>query len=332
MPVPEPGFEDKRFYVWFDACIGYVSSTMEWAERIGDPDRWREYWQEPDTKLIHFIGKDNTVFHALVWPAMLTWAGEDGEEPFILPYDVPANEFMNLEVVVDGEPRAMQMSTSRNLAVWLHEALDRFPADPLRFYLASNLPETGDVVFSWREFQIRVNSDLIGNLGNYINRVLSFTEKYFDGELSRPSKLPEDARQVFEDFKELERRYESRMLAPRPRDALAELLAMGRRANQFFDASAPWKTRRDDLEQTQATLYVCSALLGSIAYHASPYVPGSIERLHSFFDGPISRISGLDLPESYRVTDPKPLFQRIEDDQVGAAEKQLSDALRGDVG
>ena len=107
VPIPEPGFEDKRFYVWFDAPIGYISSTMEWAENIGEPDRWREYWQEPDTKLIHFIGKDNTVFHSLVWPAQLMGAAEDGEEPFILPYDVPANEFMNLEVVVDGEPRAM---------------------------------------------------------------------------------------------------------------------------------------------------------------------------------------------------------------------------------
>ncbi|MDQ3428790.1 MAG: methionine--tRNA ligase, partial [Actinomycetota bacterium] len=186
VPVPEPGFEDKRFYVWFDACIGYVSSTMEWAQNTGEPDRWREYWQEPDTRLIHFIGKDNTVFHSLVWPAQLMGVGEDGEEPFVLPYDVPANEFMNLEVVVEGERRAVQMSTSRNLAVWLHEALDRFPADPLRFYLASNLPETGDVVFSWREFGTRVNSDLIGNLGNYVNRVLSFTEKYADGESLRP--------------------------------------------------------------------------------------------------------------------------------------------------
>jgi len=330
VPIPEPGYEDKRFYVWFDACIGYVSSTIEWAENIGDPDRWREYWQEPDTKLIHFIGKDNTVFHALVWPAQLMGVGEDGEEPYVLPYDVPANEFMNLEVVVDGEPRAMQMSTSRNLAVWLHEALDRFPADPLRFYLASNLPETGDVVFSWREFQSRVNSDLIGNLGNYVNRLLSFTEKYADGEAPRPDELPEDAVRVFEDFKEIEARYETRMLAPRPRDALGELLAMGRRANQFFDASAPWKSRKEDPERTKTTLYVCSALLGSIAYHAEPYIPDAIERLRAFFDGPITRVSDLDLPDVYRVKDSKPLFQRIEDDEVAVAEKQLSYAVRGD--
>jgi methionyl-tRNA synthetase len=333
VPVPEPGFQDKRFYVWFDAPIGYVSSTMEWAENMGEPDRWREYWQEPDTKLIHFIGKDNTVFHAVVWPAMLMGVGEDGKEPYVLPYDIPANEFMNLEVVVDGVPRAMQMSTSRNLAVWLHEALERFPADLLRFYLASNLPETSDVVFSWREFQGRVNSDLIGNLGNYVNRVLSFTEKYFDGEALRPEDLSDDGRAVLEDFKELEARYEARMLAPRPREALGELLAMGKRANRFFDSGAPWKTRKEDPDQTRITLYVCSVLLGSIAYHAAPYVPEAVERLQGFFDGPVARVSDLEkLPEGYRVEGAKPLFRRVEDEEVATVEWQLSRVVRGESG
>jgi methionyl-tRNA synthetase len=326
--VPEPGFEDKRFYVWFDAPIGYVSSTMEWAQRVGEPDRWREYWQEPDTRMVHFIGKDNTVFHAVVWPAMLMGTAENGEEPFILPYDVPANEFMNLEVVVDGERREMQMSTSRNLAVWLHEALDRFPADPLRFYLASILPETGDVAFSWREFQGRVNSDLIGNLANYVNRVLSFTERYFDGELIRQGEPSAEAKEVFADFEELERRYEERMLAGRPREALNELLSMGRRANRFFDSEAPWKSRKDDPERARATLYACSALLGSIAYHAAPYIPDAIDSLKEFFSGPVERISDLDLPESYRVEGAKPLFKRVEDAEVAAAEEQLSKAAR----
>jgi methionyl-tRNA synthetase len=331
VPVPEPEFEDKRFYVWFDAPIGYVSSTMEWAENTGEPDRWRDYWQEPDTRLIHFIGKDNTVFHAVVWPAMLMGVGEDGEEPYVLPYDVAANEFMNLEVVVDGERREMQMSTSRNLAVWLHEALDRFPADPLRFYLASILPETADVAFSWREFQSRVNNDLIGNLGNYVNRVLSFTERYFDGELPRSEETSQGAGEVFADFKELERRYEERMLSSRPREALGELLAMGRRANRFFDAQAPWRSRKEAPQEAQNALYVCSILLGSIAYHAAPYVPEAIERLHGFFDGPIARVSDLEkLPTGYRVKGAKPLFRRVEDQQVAAAERLLSRAMRGE--
>ena len=329
VPVPEPGFEDKRFYVWFDAPIGYVSSTMEWAENVGEPDRWREYWQEADTRLVHFIGKDNTVFHAVVWPAMLMGVGEGGDEPYVLPYDVAANEFMNLEVVVDGEPRAMQMSTSRNLAVWLHEALDQFSADLLRFYLASILPETGDVVFSWREFQSRVNSDLIGTLGNYVNRTLSFTEKYFDGTLHRPEGLADEAREAFEDFKEMEARYERRMYAQRPRDAFSELLAMGRRANRFFDAAAPWKSRKDDPEAARAALYACSVLLGSIAYHASPYVPEAMQRLHGFFDGPLARVSDLEtLPEAYGVSGAKPLFRKVEDGEVEAAEEKLASAAR----
>jgi len=331
VPVPEPGYEDKRFYVWFDACIGYVSSTVEWAENEGEPDRWREYWQEPDTRLIHFIGKDNTVFHALVWPAQLMGVGEDGEEPYVLPYDIPANEFMNLEVVVDGERREVQMSTSRNLAVWLHEALDSFPADPLRFYLASILPETSDVAFSWREFQARVNNDLIGNLGNYINRTLSFTERYFDGDLPRPEEFSEEAEEVFADFRELERRYEERMLAIRPREAFAELLAMGRRANRYFDAQAPWKSRKENPDEARGSLYAGAVILGSIAYHAAPYVPEAVERLQGFFEGPIARISDLEkLPEVYRTEGAKPLFARIEDEEVAAAEVQLSRAVRGE--
>jgi methionyl-tRNA synthetase len=332
VPVPEPGYEDKRFYVWFDACIGYVSSTVEWSEDTGEPDRWREYWQEPDTKLIHFIGKDNTVFHALVWPAQLMGVGEDGEEPYVLPYDIPANEFMNLEVVIDGERREVQMSTSRNLAVWLHEALDRFPTDPLRFYLASILPETADVAFSWREFQTKVNNDLIGNLGNYGNRVLSFAERYFDGELSRPEQLSEDAGEVFADFRELEMRYEERMLSIRPREAFAELLAMGRRANRFFDAQAPWKSRKEDPDRARESLYACAVLLGAIAYHAAPYVPEAVERLRGFIDGPVARVSDLEkLPEAYRVQGAKLLFARIEDADVAAAEEELSRAVRGET-
>lgn len=325
VPVPEPGYEDKRFYVWFDAPIGYVSSSMEWAQAMGTPERWREYWQDNETRLIHFIGKDNTVFHAEVWPAMLMGVREDGEEPFILPYDVLANEFVNLEVVVDGVPKAMQMSTSRNLAVWLHEALDRFPADPLRFYLASILPETGDVVFSWREFQTRVNSDLIGNLANYINRVLSFLDKYFSGEVRRPDKLTQSATDVLADFKQIETRYDTKMREGRPREALAELMALGRRANRFFDAEAPWKTRRENPGEAAATLYACSVLLGSIAYHASPYIPGSIEQLQTFFSGPVAPVKDLqELPAGYQVENPQTLFTRIEDAEVIAAEEVLS--------
>jgi methionyl-tRNA synthetase len=320
--VPEEGFEDKRFYVWFDALIGYVSSTMEWAQERGEPERWRDYWQDSDTRMIHFIGKDNTVFHATVWPAMLMGVAEDGEEPYVPPYDIPANEFMKL---VNGEPQAMQMSTSRNLAVWLHEALDLFPADPLRFYLASALPETADVLFSWHDFQNRVNSDLIGNLANYVNRSLSFTEKYFDGELKRPEKLPEGAHEALEEFKEIERRYDRKMLDRRPREALSELLALGRRANQFFDAEAPWKSRKEAPERARASLYVCCVLLGSVAFHAEPYVPEAIQRLRSFFSGPIEPVPE-ELPQIYRVSGAEPLFKRIEDSEVEEAERPLRKA------
>jgi methionyl-tRNA synthetase len=329
VPVPEPGYEEKRFYVWFDAPIGYVSSSMEWARDRGEPDLWREYWQEPEAKLIHFIGKDNTVFHATVWPAMLMGVREDGQEPYILPYDISANEFVNLEVVVDGERKAMQMSTSRNLAVWLHEALDSFPADSLRFYIAAILPETGDVVFSWRELQQRVNSDLIGNLGNYINRVLSFTSKYFGGELPKPEELTAGAKEVLADFRELENSFDRKMRGIRPREALADLLAMGRRANRFFDASAPWKTRKEEPEKAKASLYVCAVLAGSIAYHATPYVPFAMEELRRSFIGPMLPVRDIrELPGAYRVESPKPLFKKVEDEQIAAAEGRLAAAAK----
>ena len=165
-----------------------------------------------------------------------------------------------------------------------------------------------------------------------IGRIGGMLEKYFDGDVPRPEGLPEDALAVLEDFRELEARYEAKMLAPRPREALAELLAMGRSANRFFDASAPWKTRKEDPEQTRLTLYTCSVLLGSLAYHAAPYVPDAIGRLVEFFDGPISRVSDLDeLPKGYHAAGAKPLFRRIEDDEVAAAEGQLSRAVSGEA-
>jgi methionyl-tRNA synthetase len=164
-------------------------------------------------------------------------------------------------------------------------------------------------------------------LGNYINRTLSFMERYFGGEVQRPEEPSQDTRDALADFRELEQRYEARMRAGRPRDSLGELLAMGRRANRFFDSEAPWKSRREDPEQARATLYFCSVLLGSIAYHAAPYVPEAVERLKGFFDGPVARISDLEkLPEGYGVRDAKPLFDRVEDDEVAAAEAKLIQA------
>ena len=212
-----------------------------------------------------------------------------------------ANEFMNLEVLVNGV-RAMQMSTSRNLAVWLHEALDDFPADLLRFYLASILPETNDVNFSWREFQERVNSDLIGNLGNYINRTSPPLERYFDGEVTSPEEPSESARAALAEG--LEQRYEARMRAGRPRDALGELLAMGRRTNRFFDSEAPGRAAkkiRNRLGRRSIPARSCSVP----SLHAAPFVPEAVERLGGFFSGPMVRVSDLKaLPDAYRAKTP----------------------------
>ncbi|RMD99283.1 MAG: methionine--tRNA ligase, partial [Calditrichaeota bacterium] len=170
VPVPLPGYEGKVLYVWIDAPIGYLSATKKWAENIGDPERWRRYWLQEDTKLVHFIGKDNIVFHAIVWPAVLM--GQDG---YILPSEIPANEFLNIE--------GRKISTSKNYAIWLREYLEQFPPDPMRYVLASTMPENKDSDFSWRDFQGRVNGELADILGNFINRTLSFVNKNYQGQV-----------------------------------------------------------------------------------------------------------------------------------------------------
>ena len=170
IPVPLEGAAGKVLYVWFDAPIGYISSTVEWAQQLGTPERWKNYWCDPNTRLIHFIGKDNIVFHAIVWPAMLMAHGD-----YILPDNVPANEFLTIE--------GQKLSTSRNWAVWVDDYLEVFPPDPLRYYLAANAPETKDADFAWKDFQTRNNSELADVLGNLVNRTLSFVERQFEGKV-----------------------------------------------------------------------------------------------------------------------------------------------------
>ena len=333
VPVPEPGFEEKRFYVWFDACIGYVSSTMEWAENIGEPDRWREYWQDPETRLIHFIGKDNTVFHTLIWPAQLMGTAEDGEEPFVLPYDVPANEFMNLEVVIrrraapdadvhEPQPRGVAARGPRPLPGRPFALLPglEFAGDGGRGLLLARVPEQGELGPDRQPRQLHKSRPLLR--GEVLRRRDPTPRRAARRRPRRPRRLQGTGGAL----------RVNGCSPPGPARRWESSWRWARRANRFFDASAPWKTRKEDPEQTRVTLYVCSVLLGSIAYHAAPYVPEAIERLEGFFDGPIARVSDLDgLPKGYRVTGAKPLFRRIEDDEVAAAEGQLSRAVSGEA-
>ena len=271
VPVPLPEAQGKVLYVWFDAPIGYISSTMEWAEKIGQPDAWKDWWMNPEVQLVHFIGKDNIVFHALVWPAMLMAHGD-----YILPSDIPANEFMNL--------MGDKLSTSRNWAIWVNEFLDKFPADYLRYGVASILPETKDADFNYYDFQSRINNELADNLGNFVNRTLSFIKKYLGGRVPEPKTLNEIDKEALaeiakagDEMAEFIEKFEFRKALWR----MMELSAFG---NRYFDRKAPWSTRKTDIDETARTLYVCESIVRALSTFIEPYLPFSAEKIRKMLN------------------------------------------------
>ncbi len=263
--VPTPGYEDKVIYVWFEAPIGYISATKEWAERIGQPDKWKEYWQDAETKLVHFIGKDNIVFHAIIWPAMLMAHGD-----YILPSDIPANEFLNLQ----GE----KLSTSRNYAVWLGEYLAKFPPDPLRYYLAAIAPETKDADFTWTEFQQRNNSELADILGNFVNRTLTFAKRQFKGvpQAGALDDLDRAMLQVLhkapQEIGDLLEHYELRR-------SLSAMMDVARFANKYFNDQQPWATLKTDRAKCATTINISLQAVRTLAVLMAPFLPFSAEKV-----------------------------------------------------
>jgi len=273
VPVPEDVAksagvdpEGKVLYVWFDAPIGYVSATREWAQKQGDPDRWKTYWQSEDTRLIHYIGKDNIVFHTLSFPLMLMLHGG-----YVLPENVPANEFLNLE----GD----KLSTSRGWAVWLGEALEAFPADYLRYSLLRTLPETRDADFTWADFCAHVNNELADNFGNFCNRSIQFATKYLDGKV--PALVdPSDAdRAALAELATFPERVGALIDEHRMRDAVQELMALGRMANKYFNDSEPWATRKSDLQRCGNTIHVSLQICGALSILAEPFLPFTAVKL-----------------------------------------------------
>ncbi len=258
--VPLPQGQEKVMYVWFDAPIGYISSTKEWAERIGKPDRWRDYWLDEDTKLVHFIGKDNIVFHAIVWPAMLM-----AHEGIVLPKDIPANEFLNLE--------GAKLSTSRNWAVWLPDYLKQFPADPLRYALAVNLPENRDVDFTWRDFHARNNNELADVLGNFVNRVAVFIKKNYGGRVPEASPDDEKSLEVLKAIAEAPGKLGRMIEAYQIKDAAREVMTLPALGNRYFDYEAPWKTFKTDRSKCDRTMNVCMRLVSSLEVLLYPFLP-----------------------------------------------------------
>ena len=317
IPVPVEGAEGKVLYVWFDAPIGYISNTIE-----ARPDDWEKYWKSPDTKMVHFIGKDNIVFHCIVFPCMLKAYG-DG---YILPDNVPANEFLNLE----GD----KLSTSRNWAVWLHEYLEELPGkqDVLRYVLTANAPETKDNNFTWKDFQARNNNELVAVYGNFVNRALVLTQKYFDGVVPAAGELTEYDLATIREFTDVKAQVERLLDEFRFRDAQKEAMNLARIGNKYLADSEPWKVIKTDPERVKTILNIAIQLVANLAVAFEPFLPFSSSRLREMLAvGPIDwdRLGSTDLIEAgHKLGTPALLFEKIEDDVIDFQVNKLKEAER----
>jgi methionyl-tRNA synthetase len=304
--VPQPGFERKRIYVWFEAVIGYLSASKEWARMQGDDDLWKAFWQE-DARSFYFIGKDNIFFHTLVWPAMLMGYGG-----LNLPYDVPANEFLTIE--------GKKLSTSRNWAVWLPDYLERYKPDPLRYALAANMPETGDSDFSWHEFLRRNNNELVATYGNLAHRVLTFAYRHFNGAVPAPGELDERSRGLLDGAKVALNRVDELLQHCEFKEGIKQAMSLAQEANRYIDEQAPWKTIKTEREASARSVYTVLSVLAALKTILYPFLPFSSERLHSFlgFDGSVKE-GGWKmqaLPPGQVLRQPEPLFVKLDEDIV----------------
>lgn len=318
IPVPVEGAEGKVLYVWFDAPIGYISSTKEWAAREGKD--WEPYWKDTNTKLLHFIGKDNIVFHCLIFPAMLKGHGE-----YILPDNVPANEFLNLE--------GRKLSTSKNWAVWLHEYLEDFPEqqDVLRYVLTANAPETKDNDFTWKDFQTRNNSELVAIFGNFINRVTVLTHKYYQGAVPAPSEFNELDKETLAAIHAYPAVIGSSIEKYRFRESQTEFMNLARLGNKYLADEEPWKTIKTDEERTKTVMYIALQIAAALSVLSEPLLPHTSVKLKDILDVSSSAtenalewsdISSNEvlLPAGHIINKSQLLFSKIEDDQI---QKQL---------
>jgi methionyl-tRNA synthetase len=312
IPVPLPDAEGKVLYVWFDAPIGYISSSVEWAEKQGTPTRWQDYWCDPKTRLVHFIGKDNIVFHAIVWPASLMAHGE-----FILPAHIPANEFLNIE--------GKKISTSRNWAVWVDEYLDVFPPDPLRYCFEANAPENKDSDFTWKDFQARNNSDLADVFGNLINRCLSFVEKHFEATVPPAGSLTDADRAVLTAINDATNRIGNSLEAFQVRKAVTELMDLARLGNKYINDAAPWAELKKDRSRCASILNTAIQLQAALAVLMEPFLPFSAEKLWLMLNAPgvlcdqkWNAIPNLRLSDGHPLGKREILFAKIEDDIIEA--------------
>lgn len=322
IPVPVEGAEGKVLYVWFDAPIGYISNTKELCEQA--PERWgswEKWWKDEDTRLVHFIGKDNIVFHCLIFPTMLKAHGG-----YILPDNVPANEFLNLE--------NDKISTSRNWAVWLHEYLVDLPGkqDVLRYVLTANAPETKDNNFTWKDFQEHNNSELVGIYGNFVNRALQLTKKYFEGVVPACGELLDIDKQTLEEFKDVKQKVETLLDAFRFRDAQKEAMNLARIGNKYITECEPWKVWKTNPERVKTILYVSLQLVANLAIAFEPFLPFSSKKLRQLINMETcdwSQLGSTDLLKAnHHLAEPELLFEKIEDETIEIQLKKLEETKK----
>ncbi|GAB4575132.1 MAG: methionine--tRNA ligase [Anaerolineae bacterium] len=276
IPVPLEDFSDKRLYVWFEAVMGYLSASIEWARNIGEPDAWKRWWYNPDARMYYFIGKDNIPFHTIIWPAELTGISgiynEGSEQPINLPYDVPANEFMNIE--------GRQFSKSRNWAIWLPDILERYQPDAIRYYVAQTFPETRDSDFSWDGFFSRVNNELVAAWGNLVNRMLGFANKRFDGAVPTPGELTEEDKAILAQSVAALTSVGDLINAVKLRAALQEAMRVVQEANVYLDRRAPWALIKEDPQEAATVVYTILRVIDNLKIALAPFLPFSAQRLH----------------------------------------------------
>jgi methionyl-tRNA synthetase len=329
--VPVEGYEDKCIYVWFEAVIGYLSASIEWAKNQGSPERWREWWQHP-ARGYYFIGKDNIPFHAIIWPAMLMGYGD-----LNLPYDLPANEYLNLE--------GIKLSVSRNFAVWLPEYLSRYDPDPLRYYLTINAPENRDTDFSWYDFWRKNNDELLATWGNLAHRVLTFTYRNFDQRVPEPGELAPEDQAILQKVEAAFEPVGDLIGKTHFKAALGEVMAVAHEANRYLDEKEPWKVMKEDRQAAATTMYVMLGVINSLKVLFYPFLPFSSQRLHEYlgcegnlmgepriqtfeedgkthealvYDLPTAKVSWAprSLPAGQALNEPKPLFKKLEESIV----------------
>jgi methionyl-tRNA synthetase len=311
--VPQAGFERKRVYVWFEAVIGYLSASKEWAKLHGDDNAWQAFWQD-DAKSFYFIGKDNIFFHTLIWPAMLMGYGS-----LNLPYDVPANEFLTIE--------GRKLSTSRGWAIWLHDYLERYEPDALRYTLAANMPETGDSDFSWREFLRRNNNELVATYGNLAHRVLTFAHRNFDGAVPTPGELDEHSQSLLHEAEVTLEGVDKLLYRCEFKGAVKEAMSLAQEANRYLDEQAPWKTIKTERGTSAKSVYTVLSVLAALKIVFYPFLPFSSEKLHSLlgFDGSVKELGWKVqfLPPGQKLRQPQPLFVKLDEDIVAQETSRL---------